>query len=449
MLPPMLRPWLAVLMFALLAAIPARADMTRLLSGPLADHNAIMLLVEPETGAIVDANAAAAEFYGYGIERLRSLRIQDINTLGPDEVAAERRRAQVEKRNYFIFPHRLANGELRTVEVQSAPLREAGGQALLLSVVRDITGKAVADSELTAYRMRLEELVTRRSAEVVEAQGRLRFWMVLGLALQTVLIVALVIAVVRRHSAVKEVAHEAHIRRRAEEKLALANADLQRFAEIAAHHLQEPTRRLMVFSQRLAKQMGPQSDEQMAFSLQTIEEQAASLHAMVRDVQVYLAAASPLGPVAATDPARILEQIHADQRQRFVEAKADLQVFTLPPVRMDTPRLRYLLTALLDNCLRHGHPGGPLCVQVTGERRGNRAVIHVADDGHGIPAEYRGRVLEVFERLSADGVASQRGTGLGLAVVRRIVESCDGHVLIEDSPLGGTLVTIDLPGEPM
>lgn len=436
---------LLILAWTLLPAI-GRAEAPPLLSGLLNDHISVMLLIEPETGAIIDANDAAARFYGYSQLQLRGMRIQEINTLGPDEVADERRRAKAEKRNYFIFPHRLASGDLRTVEVYSAPIRGGDGRTLLLSIIHDITGKAVADAELSAYRLRLEELVTRRTVESLDAQNRLRFWMVLGLALQTVLIVALVIAVIRRHAAVKEVAHEAHTRRRAEEKLAQANADLQRFAEIAAHHLQEPTRRLMVFTQRLHKSLGPQQNEDINFSLTTIEDQAGYLHALVRDVQVFLAANAPLGPLAATDPARIIEQIQADQSQRFVDAEARVRVDDLPRVRMDSPRLRYLLTALLDNCLRHRRPGHPVVIHVGGERQGERVVLRVADNGPGIPAEYRARVFEVFEHLTAQG-EPRHGTGLGLAVVRRIVESCDGHVHIEDSPLGGTLVTFDLPGE--
>jgi two-component system, chemotaxis family, sensor kinase Cph1 len=429
-------------------ALPARADssVTTLLSSTLNEHNMVMLLIEPETGAIIDANDAASRFYGYNLPQLRSMSIQDLNTLGQDEVAAERRRAKVEKRNYFIFPHRLASGDLRTVEVYSAPLRDTGGRTLLLSIVHDITGKAVADGELAAYRMRLEELVTRRTAEATQAQGRLRFWMTLGLAMQTVLIVALVIAVMRRHAALKEVAHEAHTRRRAEEKLAIANADLQRFAEIAAHHLQEPTRRLIVFSQRLNKLLPNQPNENIAFSLSTIEEQAGYLHALVRDVQVYLAAASPLGPITALDPARMIEQIRNDLRARFAEQQAELIVAPLPTIHMDAPRLRYLLNALLDNCLRHARPDTPPRIAVSGESRDGRAIVRIADNGPGIPVDFRTRVLEVFEHLHAQA-GSRPGTGLGLAVVRRIVASCDGHVAIEDSPLGGIQIVLDLPGE--
>lgn len=428
------------------APAQAQADIDTLLSNTLNDHSSIMLLVEPETGVILDANDAAGRFYGYSLQQLRQMRIQDINTLGEDEVAAERRRAKAEKRSYFIFPHRLANGELRTVEVYSSPLRDARGRFLLLSIIHDITGKVMADSELSAYRVRLEELLTRRTSEALEAQSRLRFWMVLGLALQTVLIVALVIAVIRRHAAVKEVEHEAHTRRRTEEKLAIANADLQRFAEIAAHHLQEPTRRLMVFSQRLSKLLGSQHSENIAFSLATIEEQAGYLHSLVRDVQVYLAAASPLGPMTATDPTRIIEQIRTDQRIRFTEHNTTFQVDPLPLMLIDTPRLRYMLTALIDNCVRHARPETPVHIHISGEVTAGRSILRIADNGPGIPVEFRGRVLEVFEHLHIQA-DSQPGTGLGLAVVRRIIESCDGHILIEDSPLGGILVVLDLPGE--
>jgi len=437
--------WLVAALAWLLVTAPVRADVTTLLSDTLNDHNSIMLLIEPESGAIIDANDAAALFYGYPQAQLRTMKIQEINTLGPDEVGDERRRAKAEKRNYFIFPHRLANGELRTVEVYSAPVRDKLGRTLLLSIIHDISGKAVAERELSAYRARLEELVTRRTAEALQAQSRLRFWMTLGLALQTVLIVALVIAVIRRHAAVKEVVHEAMTRRRAEEKLAQANADLQRFAEIAAHHLQEPTRRLMVFSQRLAKALGHQGDDNIAFSLSTIEEQAGQLHALVRDVQIYLAAGSPLGPVTTIDPARIIQSIRDDHYLRFEKLDTEIDITPLPLVCMDQPRLRYLLTALLENCLQHSFADRPLRIRISAETRSGRVLLSVADNGPGIAAEYRTRVLEVFEHLSmAD---KHRGTGLGLAVVRRIVESCDGHVVIDESPLGGAMITIDLPGE--
>ncbi|HNA66747.1 MAG TPA: EAL domain-containing protein [Rhodocyclaceae bacterium] len=112
-----------------------------------ARHASIMLLIEPVSGAIVDANAAAAEFYGYAIETLVGMRIQDINALPPEDVERERQRAFKEQRNYFVFPHRLADGRLRTVEVYSPPI-QAGGQTVLFSIMHDVTEKQLAESRL-------------------------------------------------------------------------------------------------------------------------------------------------------------------------------------------------------------------------------------------------------------------------------------------------------------
>src|SRR5215213_4930189 len=80
---------------------------------------AIQLLIAPEDGAILDANQAASEFYGYGIEQLKKLNISNINTLPPDKIAEEMARAVAEQRNYFNFRHTLASGEVRDVEVHS------------------------------------------------------------------------------------------------------------------------------------------------------------------------------------------------------------------------------------------------------------------------------------------------------------------------------------------
>jgi len=133
-------------------------------------NHAAMLVIDPETGVIVDANPAACQYYGYGREALRSMRITDINTLPPEEVAAELARAQAEPRNNFLFTHRLATGELRPVEVFSGPV-EVNGKKLLCSIIHDITARKQAEEEVLRLNTELEQRVQERTAEL-EAVNR-------------------------------------------------------------------------------------------------------------------------------------------------------------------------------------------------------------------------------------------------------------------------------------
>jgi PAS domain S-box-containing protein len=111
------------------------------------NNHAVMMLIEPVSGAIQNANLAAAEFYGYSLSELCTMNINDINQLTPDEVQAERMHALREERNFFNFQHRLSNGEIRSVEVHSAPI-EVDGQTLLFSIVYDTTERKRAEDAL-------------------------------------------------------------------------------------------------------------------------------------------------------------------------------------------------------------------------------------------------------------------------------------------------------------
>jgi len=110
-------------------------------------NDSVMLLIDPRSGDIADANAAAARFYGYSIEHLKTMRIQQINMLSPDEVADALAQAARHERNVFVFPHRLSDGSVRTVEVRTSPI-EAGNCCLLFSIIHDVTERQRSEEAL-------------------------------------------------------------------------------------------------------------------------------------------------------------------------------------------------------------------------------------------------------------------------------------------------------------
>lgn len=110
-------------------------------------NSSVMLLIQPATGEIVAANDRAVKYYGYTHEELLSKPISQLNMLPPEQVAAERAAALQEQRNYFRFPHKLANGEIRDVEVYSTPIKTSGHN-LLFSIVHDITARRLAEKTL-------------------------------------------------------------------------------------------------------------------------------------------------------------------------------------------------------------------------------------------------------------------------------------------------------------
>ena len=122
------------------------------------EHSAVMLLIEPTSGEILDSNESAAKFYGYSKETLCKMNINVINTLPPEQVHQQRMKALQNHQNYFVFPHRLSSGEIRMVEVHSSPITIQGSK-MLFSIIHDITERQTAEEKLKSSLAEKEVLL--------------------------------------------------------------------------------------------------------------------------------------------------------------------------------------------------------------------------------------------------------------------------------------------------
>jgi len=218
------------------------------------------------------------------------------------------------------------------------------------------------------------------------------------------------------------------------------NSELRRLAEVAAHHLQEPVRRATVYAQRLAR-------DGSAADWPHLHDQLARMNRLVADLQRYLAyqtrepERSPvaLDAVIAAARDRLRDEGHGD-------LTLTLEPDPLPTVEADPAQLTEALHQLLDNAVRYRRPDRPLQVHLAVRWRDGRWELELSDNGQGVEPDYRDRVFRLFERLQPDDGG---GTGVGLALVRRIVENHGGEVTIDPrQPESGTLVRLSLPAAP-
>ncbi len=218
-----------------------------------------------------------------------------------------------------------------------------------------------------------------------------------------------------------------------------------RLSEVMAHHFQEPVRRLHTFAERLLQRSELATDEESQLALTFIQQQSSRLSLLTRDAQRYLsldkAHVLTTGGVDTTQV--ITEVMHRYRQAHPLSIEMDSN---LPQVAIARDIFRELLENLVENSIRFRHTERPLRIHISAQPLPgvDRARFRVADNGSGIAPEYRQQVFELFNRLVPNSVP---GTGMGLALVRRIVHSSDGGVSIEDGMDGGIAVVFDLPIE--
>lgn len=228
----------------------------------------------------------------------------------------------------------------------------------------------------------------------------------------------------------------------AHDRLRASNADLERFTEILAHHLQEPARLQYSFTQRLKTLLPQPVPPDLAETVDVVLRGALRLRNLIRDARMYLSLNQGNEPSHCA-PAAALEQVLRRLQGKIATTGATVRHDEFPPgVAISQDRLEAIFFALLDNALEYHRDGVAPEVSVTTERQHGKALFAVKDNGIGIPPAYQDRVFKVFERLNGN---DHLGTGIGLAIARKIVETAHGGIWIESAEKIGTRVLFTLP----
>ena len=451
------------------------------------NHSAVMLLMEPESGEIIDANLAAENFYGYTREGLLTLNISDINTLSPELIDTERHAALEGKRNHFIFPHRLADGDIRTVEVYSTPIT-VNNSTLLFSIVHDITERKRAEDALreseSEFRSLAEAMpqivwVTRpdgwniffnkqwmdytgmtleescghgwikpfhpddrqrawdawqnatQNNDVYSLECRLRradgvykWWLVRGLPVQDT-----------KGTILKwfGTCTDIHELKQVEQELQAKNTEMERFTYTVSHDLKSPLITIQSYAGMIAKDLETGKYERAGEDVKRIEGAAGKMTDLLNDLLQLSRVGRMMNEPSTIDMNRLvadtLMQLAGSLKQNQVEVVLQSD---LPAVHGDPKRIAEVVQNLIENAIKYRGDQTAPRIEIGTRQEGTECVFFVSDNGKGIDPRHFEKVFGLFNKLDAES----EGTGVGLALVQRIIEVHGGRVWVESEGEG-------------
>jgi light-regulated signal transduction histidine kinase (bacteriophytochrome) len=211
-----------------------------------------------------------------------------------------------------------------------------------------------------------------------------------------------------------------------------SNEELQRFAYVASHDLQEPLRSIISFSQLLERRYKGQLDQDADEFIGFIVEGGLRMQRLIMDLLQLSRVETKARPLAPTDAGEVVRDALRLMETAIREAGATVEVGPMPTVMADAAQLAQVVTNLVGNAIKYRRPDVPALVRVSAEREGGHWRFAVQDNGIGIEAEYFDRIFVIFQRLHTRD--EYEGTGIGLAVVKRIVERHGGRIGVESKP---------------
>jgi PAS domain S-box-containing protein len=226
-------------------------------------------------------------------------------------------------------------------------------------------------------------------------------------------------------------------------RLARSNAELQRFARVLSHDLQEPLLTVSTFADLLERRCGSRLDREAREYLGASQEGVRQMQGMIHGLLDFCSLDRASGRLRPTECNSLVDRAVRNLAARIRENGARVTRDDLPVVLADENLLAHLFQNLLANAVKFHREGAAPRVHVGAERRVGEWVLSVRDDGIGVAAAERERLFGVFQRLQ--GSERYPGSGVGLAICKRIVECHGGRIWFEPAPGGGSLFQFSLP----
>jgi len=232
-------------------------------------------------------------------------------------------------------------------------------------------------------------------------------------------------------------------------QLESSNRELQQFASVASHDLQEPLRKIVVFGDRLRAKFGDQLGEQGGDYVDRMMNAAGRMRTLIDDLLEFSRVVTRARPLVPVDVAEVIREVLGDLEVLIESKGAVVDIGDLPTIQADPTQLRQVFQNLLANAMKFQGEGAVPHVAIRAEQAACGASpgwrITVRDNGIGFEQQHAERIFAPFQRLH--GRSEFGGSGIGLAIVRRIVERHGGTIVAESSVGHGALFSILVPAE--